>query len=129
MGNSPSAEAVAYEVLATIRAGKIPNKQEIQIRHGYSPTSARAMKATGTASYKKVMEPVVKQLEETRRRAISMLAEKVDTASYRDLVYSVDKFTKNIQLLSGGATENVTVGFKNLSDAELQRLADGKDES
>lgn len=124
MSTSPSAEAVAHEVLATIRSGKIPNKQKIQMKHGYSSASARAMKATRTASYKRVMEPVVQQLEEARQRAIERLAETIGEASYRDLVVGIDRFTKNIQLLSGGATENVAVGVKSLSDAELQRLID-----
>ncbi len=126
MGNSLSAEAVAREVLETVRQGKIPNKQEIQIKHGYSPTSARAMKATRTQSYKRIVAPVAEELVKARQRAIERLAKVEKKASYSDLVNGIDKMTKNIQLLTGGMTEHVAIGIRQLTDEELQQLADGE---
>jgi hypothetical protein len=68
MAKSLSAEAVAHEVLDAIRQGKIPNKQKIQIKHGYSPASARAMKATRTESYQAILCPFVEQLARHREK-------------------------------------------------------------
>lgn len=104
-----SAIAVAQEVISEVRKGKIPNKQVIQRKHGYSASSARAMKATRTRAYKETMRPLLERLEEERDRAISMLKGRISKAKYRDLIDGLDKITKNIQLLSGGRTGDETI--------------------
>jgi len=56
---------------------------------------------------KEETKPIIEQLEEERKRAIKLLKTKISKAQYHQLVDAIDKLTKNIQLLSGGATERV----------------------
>lgn len=109
---SEAAKQVALEVLRKVRNGEIPNFQEIQQKYGYSESSAQSMKVKETKTYHDIMQPVVEQLENQRQRAITAINNKdLNEEEYKDLVTSVDKFTKNIQLLSGGATERNKVEF------------------
>lgn len=104
------AQEVAKEVLIKVRNGKRPNMQEIQQKYGYSKQSARAMKAKRTETFKKITKPIVEEMEKERNRLLQALASKDLTLErYRDLIDGVDKLTKNMQLLTGGATENVAV--------------------
>lgn len=104
---SEAARAVAREVIATVRSGKIPNKQKIQQKHGYTESSARAMKATKTKTYQDEMKTVIQAMERERDRAIKAMKTKIDEAKYRDVVDAADKLTKNIELLSGRDTARV----------------------
>lgn len=117
---------MAAEVVAAVRKGKKPNISEIARRHGYSKSSVRAMKVQKTKAFQAVVQPVLEQLEQARLRALARMPKAEKKAKYRDLVDGVDKMTKNIQLLSGGATANVAIGIRKLSDEELQEIADGK---
>lgn len=124
---SIAAEQVAKDVITEVRNGKIPNLQVIQKKHGYSPQSAKAMKATRTESYKEVMKPLVQQLEEERQAILDRLPAVRDKAKYRDLTDGLDKVTKTIQLLTGKATENVAIAVLSDEDKEkLDRLLDDK---
>lgn len=104
---SINAENVLKEVVNKVRKGEKINLQEIQMKHGYSKTSAKSMKATMTSTYKKGMKTIVQRLEAERTRAISAMAGKINKAKYRDLVDATDKLTKNIELLSGRDTSRV----------------------
>lgn len=108
MGSIAAAE-VAKEVIATVRKGKIPNKLKIQQKHGYTEMSARASKAIRTKTYKKTIYPIAKRIAEERERAIEALPGLIGKAKYRDAIDAIDKLTKNHQLLTGGATENIAV--------------------
>lgn len=103
---SHNAKAVANDVIRMVRNGKKVNMQKIQQKHGYSKTSAKAMKATKTKSFKKAVGPIIKQLEDERQRAVSLMGKRISKAKYRDLIDGMDKLTKNIQLLNGGKTSN-----------------------
>lgn len=107
VNRSPNAEAVAKEVIRQVRSGRIVRKGKIMAKFGYSKNSIRASKATLTKTYKETMRPVVEQLERERERAIKAMAGKINKAKYRDLVDAIDKFTKNIELLSGRDTSRV----------------------
>ena len=50
---------------------------------------------------------IIEKLKVAREMAIDEMEKKIGKASYRDVVDSVDKTTKNIQLLSGKSTENI----------------------
>ena len=78
-------------------------------------------KLTRSKGYKELMKPVVEQMEEERQRAINLLKKKISKAKYRDLTDGIDKLTKNIQLLSGGKTENF--GFVKLNEYSNEELA------
>lgn len=58
------------------------------------------------------LKPIIKELEKERNRAIKAMRGKISDAKYRDLVDSVDKMTKNIQLLSGKETESIKTTFE-----------------
>ena len=51
----------------------------------------------------------IKALEKERNRAIGLLEKKAPKAPFNHLVNGIDIFTKNIQLLSGKATENKAI--------------------
>lgn len=107
---SIAAREVAKEVIREVRKGKIPNLQKIQRKHGYSKESAKSMKATRTIAYKNETKLVVEAMERERNRIISELSSKdLSKEKYRDLIDGLDKITKNVQLLSGKATDNVKV--------------------
>lgn len=77
---------------------------------GYSPNTARTpKKLTQSKTYKKKIQPFIKQLEIERQRAIDMLKKRISKARYRDLNDAIEKLTKTHQLLTGGSTENIAV--------------------
>ena len=108
---SINAENVAKDVLETVRKGKRIKFGEIIKRNGYSDITATVpTQVTNTKSYKRVMLPIVKQLENERQRVMSAMREKdLDEVQYDKLADVLDKITKNHQLLSGGATENIAI--------------------
>lgn len=123
---SEAAAAVAHEVIAEVGKGKRPVLGQIIRKHGYKPSISRSPgKVTRTESYKAVLEPVIDRMIQQRDKAIARMDATIDKAHYHQAVEAVDKLTKNIQLLSGGATSNIAIGVKKLTDDELQNLADG----
>lgn len=104
---SLAAKAVAEEVLKTVGNGGRPHIQEIAIGKGYSPASARSGKPQETKSYQETISPFVNKMIAERDKVIERMAKTRGKAKYRDLTDSLDKLTKNIQLLTGGKTENV----------------------
>lgn len=127
---SENAKAVAQEVVKTIGNNRKVVLRQIIKKKGYSPVTADNPKVvTNTKSYQEVIEPVVKQMEDERLRLVQAISNKnLAKEKYRDLIDGIDKLTKNIQLLSGKATSNVAVGYKNMSDDELYRLAEGSED-
>lgn len=103
------AEKVANEVIDEVVKGRLPNKEAIQIKHGYSKISARKHKAMTTQTYKKITKSLTDRLEEERDAILERLPHVREEAKYRDLTDGLDKITKTHQLLTGGATENIAV--------------------
>lgn len=118
---SIAAKQVAQEVLETLGKGEKPNLGKIARRKGYSDNTADNPKnITETKSYKEEVRPLVEQLEAERQAVVTRLMVVRDKASYRDLIDGLDKITKNIQLLTGRATENIGMGV--LSDEDKSKL-------
>lgn len=119
---SENAKAVAKEVMETVRKGKKVNAYRIQRRHGYSHSSAKAMKGKRTKTYQKEIKPLIKQLEDERQAILTRLPKVRSKAKYRDLIDGLDKTTKNIQLLGGRPTEIsvFTDELKNKLDSILE---------
>jgi len=104
---SENAKAVAQEVIERVRKGEKVNFQEIQQNHGYSEASAKSMKAKETDTYQKEIKPLVDRLkDEIDRIQLEMSSRDLTPEKLRDLSDILDKYVKNYQLLSGGATEN-----------------------
>lgn len=104
---SENAKAVAREVSETIGNQKKVNFGKIIGKRYSTSTSKTPQRVTETKSYQEEMKPVLDQLITERQRALDGLKLKISKAKYRDLNDAIDKLTKNIQLLSGGATERV----------------------
>ena len=108
---SQAAKAVAREVLEVIGKGEIANISEIAPKHGYAKSTAISGEVQKTKSYQEEIEPVIEMLMVERKRAITLMHKKISKAKYRDLVESIDKLTKNIQLLTGGRTISADMHF------------------
>lgn len=108
---SINAQNVAKEVSENIRKGKKVKLGEIIKRNGYSEQTSKApQRVTETKSYKEATLPIVEAMMRERNRLLNALSEKnLTREKYRDMVDGFDKLTKNIQLLSGGATERSSV--------------------
>lgn len=106
---SIAAKAVAREVLETIGKGKRPNITKIAIKNGYAPSTAGSGLVTKTESYQSEIMPLVTRLELERDAIMERLQKTRGKAKYRDLIDGLDKVTKNIQILTGGATDHVKV--------------------
>jgi hypothetical protein len=95
------------EVLENLGKGIKPNLGKIARKKGYKQNTADNPKnITDTKSYKEVINPVVRAMEKERDAAIKMMSKVRNKAKYRDFADAIDKLTKNIQLLTGGKTEN-----------------------
>ncbi len=126
---SENAKAVAQEVIQKVRKGQRVQIGQIIKGKGYSESVSKSpTKVTRTKAYQDAVAPLLDQIEKERQRAISMLPKAIGKAKYRDLIDGIDKLTKNHQLLSGKSTSNVAVGYKNMTDDELYRLAEGSED-
>lgn len=108
---SIAAKAVAEEVLATIGRGEKPVLEKIAVQKGYSPKTARGnvKQIVETKSYQETIgnSPFVQAMIKERDEVIKRMQKTRGKAKYRDLTDALDKLTKNVQLLTGGKTENV----------------------
>jgi len=104
--SSENAKAVAKEVITRVRNGKKINFQEIQQNHGYSKSSAVAMKGTRNDTYKEAVKPLSDGLaKEIEKIKLEMSLRDISDEKYKDLADVLDKLVKNYQLVTGGATE------------------------
>ncbi len=102
------AKNFAYDYLDKIRKKEKPNITQLSLQNGYSMKCAIQQKPMRTKTFKRIVTPVIEQLDAIRQQSLSALAKKDHTKEkFRDLVDGVDKFTRNVQLLSGQATDNV----------------------
>ena len=108
---SIAAQEVAKEVIRKVRKGERPVLRKIIPKHGYGPSIAdHPNKVTGTDSYKDIVNPIVNEwLKERERLTKSIMGKDLDKVHYKDAIDALDKLNKNIQLLTGGATENFAV--------------------
>lgn len=118
---SENAKAVAMEVLEKVSNGKFVSKKEIIRNHGYAESIAKIpQKVTDTKSYQSVVSPFIQKLEKERDRLIlEAQSRNLTEEDYKTLIEGIDKFTKNIELLSGRATERTE---KPLTEDQLNEL-------
>jgi hypothetical protein len=109
--SSEDAKNVAKEVLETLGKGKKVILGKIAIKNGYAKNTAdNPLNITETKSYQGVISPIVEQLELERQRLLTYIkSKKLSNVNYSEAIRSLDIITKNIQLLSGGKTENIGV--------------------
>jgi hypothetical protein len=84
---------------------------EMMIEAGYSETqSTNPHEIFGSETVKEGLSDVVKQIDKERARIMQELTLKdLSEEKYKDLVDSMDKLTKNSQLLGGGDTERTKI--------------------
>ena len=109
---SLDAQNVAKEVLETVGKGKKVVLGKIIKKNGYAQNTADSPKqVTNTKSFQNVINPIVQRWEKERERITLALENKdLDKEQYRTLVDALDTITKNVQLLTGGKTENNGIG-------------------
>lgn len=128
---SDNAKEVAKKVSENLRKGKRVILGKILKEQGYAESTSKSpTMVTETKSYKEAINPIVKRWERERERITKTLESKdLTDEKYKDLIDSLDKITKNIQLLSGGNTENVgveTTGeLENIANNAILKYLDG----
>lgn len=124
---SPNAAAVARDVIATVRKGKKVVLGKIMKENGYSDwMTTQPGKVTSQPAYKEEMEPIVQAMIAERDAILKLLPTKRGRAAYHQLIEGMDKMTKNIQLLTGGQTENTGLEKHIASLQELFKTIKGK---
>lgn len=88
--------------------------------------SKNPLLVTQSKGFQQELRPVVERMIEERDRAIKLMSKKIGKAKYRDMIESVDKLTKNIQLLTGNSTINADLRF---SWGSEQEALDGNKEA
>ena len=109
---SVNARLVANKVVEKVRKGEKVSVSAIAREVGYGTTSTCPKKITGTKEYQDTIKSAVEMMEMERDRILLALADKnLDKVNYKDLTDSMDKLTKNVQLLSGKETERAGVSI------------------
>lgn len=111
---SENAQAVAKDIMESVRKGLLVKKGEIIRKHGYSDSvSKKPKKVTETKSYKKAMKPFVERLQtEIERIHTELEGRDLTDEKYKDLVDSLDKLNKQVQLATGGETERIGLSIE-----------------
>lgn len=100
---------VAQRVKQLIAEGKKVVLAEIMREEGYAETVAmKPRNVTDRPSYKEEMGDFLERIQRHRDRVIDAMEKKnLNEEQYRSLSDSLTKLTHDVQLLSGGKTENV----------------------
>jgi hypothetical protein len=105
---SENPKLVARTVIEKQLKGEKIVMSKILIAHGYSPTTANNPRdVTETSSYKEEIENYAARLERHRLKILeAMEAKDLNEEQYRTLADAQTKVTHDVQLLTGGKTEN-----------------------
>lgn len=106
---SPNLRAVARDVVDTVQRGERVVMSKIIRRHGYAPSIATNPKeVTERPAYQEEIASYTALLEKHRQDVLTAMMNKdLDGEQYRTLSDAQAKLTHDVQLLSGGKTENV----------------------
>lgn len=111
---SVNAAMVAHEVISRVEKGRKISVSAIMREKGYSPETAKApSKVTLQAGYKAVIDPYVEKMQKTREKYVQELfSSKRKLSKSNSLVLStvIKNLTHDIQLLTGGKTEDNGIG-------------------
>jgi len=100
--------------------GKKMSMQDMMIKAGFTKSTAHQQTRV-LSSVRIKLDPIVKRLIAHRNKVIDLMEKKLPRAAYEDLYRSLNTLTKNIQLLSGGATDRPDLM---ISDDQYQRILD-----
>lgn len=109
--SSVDAQNVARKVSESIGKQEKVKLGQIIRNEGYALSTSRTPKrVTKTKSYQNVIAPILRRYElELDEILKAMSLKDKNDEQYRTLVEAADKIQKQIQLLSGGATENIAI--------------------
>lgn len=120
---STNAAKVAHTVLAEVEKGGKVNVSKAMRENGYaSATAKNPKKVTKQPAYKDVIDPVVKMMQDARGKYLKeLLGSKKKLSKANSMVMStvIKNLTHDIQLLTGGKTEDVGIAQY---QAELEAL-------
>ena len=125
--SSENAEAVAQEVIEKVGKGVLVSKKKIIKKHGYKVSIAKnPKKVTETKSYKKTIKPFLDRMVRHRDKIqFAMDGKDLTKEQYKVLSDAMSKINHDIQLLSGGVTENISVyewgSYDNLSTKTMDK--------
>ena len=107
---TPKQKQVAKNFIASIESGKPATKGEIVSSAGYGKVSKQPQRVLESVGVKMELKPYLHRLEAFRTKVLTALEKKkLSTVEFRDLSATLNKTTHDIQLLSGGSTDNVIV--------------------
>lgn len=124
----PQGKLSSKIIIAGLLAGK--KKQDIAVEAGSLASSVEAKcnainQAIRSSDFKANVKPFLEQLRVQRQRMLDAIAVKdLTEAQLHDLVTGVDKFTKNVELLSGGVTERSEVTLNKERAEEIRKALD-----
>lgn len=105
-------------------SGSTKSMYQMMLEAGYSESTAKQQSGI-LAGIQDKLDPIVQAMIDHREKVLEQMKEKLPKAQYHNLIEALDKLTKNIQLLSGKATErpnNVITGLENLTDEQLDEF-------
>ena|SRR3990167_211243 len=80
------------------------------IKSGYAESYARGGNVKKTGGYKKITKPILQRYQKELRAILdAMELKNKNSEEYQVLITAADKMQKQIQLLSGGETERITI--------------------
>ncbi len=101
---------VAKNYIESVESGKPTTKKEIVSSAGYGKVSSQPSRVIDSKGVQEEIKPYLEGLVKFRRRVLHALEKKdLTRVEFRDLSTSLGKLTHDIQLLSGGSTDNVLV--------------------
>ena len=113
---------VISKTLENMRNKKPKSKGKILDESGYSKNVSKAPSIVyDSKAVKDGVKGIIKQLEQERQRAIDNLKGKINKAGYNHIITGIDVLTKNIQLLSGEATEKKEIVLEDDLKTEIAR--------
>jgi hypothetical protein len=115
--SAPIKEKRKYNIVQTIRHKRIakeilksPTRKEAMLNSGYALSYANTGHILQKQGFIKAVEPILERYKREEQRLLNAMdAKNLDKEQYRTQIDAIDKVRKQIQLLSGSATENVAL--------------------
>src|SRR3990167_7459794 len=110
MVESLMAQAVALEKIRQVEKGGDSAITTIAPKKGYSIRTAQSGKIQKSRSYQNIIKPYAQRLKRHQEKVLKAMEKKdLSEEEYKTLSDSLAKLTHDVQLLTGGATDNIAV--------------------
>ena len=98
---------VVDKMLENVGIPNPKNKGEILKEIGYGKIAKTPNRVLESKGVQEELQPILNEMIKHRKEILVKMKSKINKAQYNQLSDAFDKMTKNIQLLSGGSTENI----------------------